>query len=220
MTRIVIVGTGELARLALSFLRDVEGLDPVASAVGTDYLEGAELGALPVVAFEELESSHPPGEHELLVCVGYRRVNQGRERLAEAGRTRGYRLATLVHPAAWVSPDASLGEGCIVFPHVVVEPHAAIGAGGVLWSGSLVAHDSRLGDFCFLAPNATVAGNVTLGERCFVGANATLRDGITLGPDCVVGAGAVLKQDAAGGTVFPAVGTRAGERPSSSYDTL
>lgn len=220
MTKIVIVGTGELARLALSFLRDVDELDPVAAAVGAEHLDGAELGALPVVAFEELESSYPPDANELLVCIGYRRVNRGRQQLSEAGRARGYRLATLVHPAAWVSPDASLGEGCIVFPRAVVEPYATVGAGAVLWSGSLVAHDARLGDFCFLAPNATIAGAVTLGARCFVGANATLRDGITLGPDCVVGAGAVLKRDAARGTVFPAAATKAGERPSSSYDTL
>lgn len=220
MSAIVIVGTGELARLAHSFLRDIDGLEPVAATVGAEYLDGAELAGLPVVAFEELEDSYPPDDHELLVCAGYRRVNRGREHLTKAARERGYRLATLAHPAAWISPDASLGDGCIVFPRALVEPYATIGAGGVLWSGSVVAHDSRLGDFCFLAPNATIAGNVTLGERCFVGANATLRDGISLGPDCVVGAGAVLKYDAAPGTVFPAAPTRPGERPSSSYDTL
>lgn len=220
MSSIVIVGAGELARLALSFLREVEDVDPVACAVGAEHLEGAELGGLPVVALEDLAGSHPPEGHELLVCVGYRRVNRAREELTASVRARGYGLASLVHPESWISPDASLGEGCIVFPRVVVEPFAAVGDGGILWSGSVVAHDARFGGFCFLAPNATVAGGVTLGDRCFVGANATVRDGVALGAGCVVGAGAVVKHDADAETVFPTVATAAGARPSSSYDDL
>lgn len=220
MSSIVIVGAGELARLALSFLRDVDELEPVACAVDAEHLGDARLGDLPVIPLEDLESSHPPDLHRLLVCIGYRRVNRAREALWLAGRDRGYRIASLVHPAAWISPDAAVGDGCIVFPGAIVEPYATVGNGAVLWSGSVVAHDSRVGAFCFLAPNATVAGNVTLGDRCFVGANATVRDGIALGEDCVVGAGAVVKHEAGAGTVFPAVATPPGTRPSSSYDRL
>lgn len=216
----VIVGAGELARLALSLARDVDGLEPVAAAVDTDYVDCSELGALPVVGLDGLERSHPPDAHAVLVCIGYRRVNAARRDLTAALQARGYGLASLVHPESWVSPDAILGKGCIVFPRAVVEPFAALGAGCVLWSGAVVAHDTRVGDFGFLAPNATVAGRVTLGERCFVGANATIRDGVTLGDACVVGAGAVVKRDAGAETVFPTVPTAAGSRPSSSYDDL
>lgn len=219
MSSIVIVGAGELARLALSFLREID-VQAVACAVGAQNLEGAELGGLPVVALESIADSHPPGDHELLVCVGYRRVNRAREELTASVRADGYRLASLVHPGSWISPDASLGEGCIVFPRAVVEPFAAVGNGGILWSGSVVAHDGRFGRFCFLAPNATVAGGVTLGDRCFIGANATVRDGVTLGDGCVVGAGAVVKHDAGPETVFPAVATKAGARQGSTYDDL
>lgn len=220
MSGLVVVGAGELARLALSFLREGGGPEPAACAVGAEHLDGAELGGLPVVSLDELERSHPPAGHDVLVCIGYRRVNRAREAVAGALAERGYALASLVHPAAYVSPDAALGEGAIVFPHAVVEPFAELSAGAVLWSGSVVAHDSRLGPHCFLAPSATVAGNVVLGARCFVGANATVRDGVSLGDGCVVGAGAVVKRDAPAETVFPAVATAPGPHSSSAYDTL
>jgi sugar O-acyltransferase (sialic acid O-acetyltransferase NeuD family) len=220
MTSLVIVGAGELATVVLSLLRDVDGVEPVGCAVERAYLDGAALGELPVVAVEELESSFPSSSHELLVCVGYRHVNRDRERVARACEDRGYRLWSLVHPAAWVSPDASIGSGCIVFPRALVEPHAEVGDGVVLWSGSLVAHDARIGDFCFLAPNATLGGRVMLGSRCFVGANATVRDGVTIGTACVVGAGALVKHGARSGAVFPALGTAVGTRESDSYDNL
>jgi sugar O-acyltransferase (sialic acid O-acetyltransferase NeuD family) len=220
MTSLVLIGAGELAEVVLSLLGDIEGVDPVACAVERGYLDGAALGDLPVVAIEALEDAFPASSHDVLVCVGYRHVNRDRERLAHSCEERGYRLWSFVHPAAWVSPDASIGSGCIVFPRAVVEPHAVLGDGVVLWSGSLVAHNGRIGDFCFLAPNATLGGGVTLGSRCFVGANATVRDGVTIGAACVVGAGALVKHDAGSGAVYPALGTAIGTRESDSYDNL
>ena len=175
---------------------------------------------LPLVDLDGLVDSHPPADHELLVCVGYRRVNRAREELTGRLLDSGHRLGTLRHPSAWISPDAELGAGCIVFPRALVEPYASVGTGSILWSGSVVAHDSRVGAFCFLAPNATVAGNVTLGERTFVGANATVRDGVTVGAGCVIGAGAIVKHDLAEGTVLPAAQTPTGQRLSSEYESL
>lgn len=220
MTQLVLVGAGELAGVVLSLLRDVEGAEPVGCAVDREYLEGAVLGDLRVVALEDLEATFPPSSHELLICVGYRHVNRDRDRISRACEQRGYRLWSLIHPAAWVSPDASVGSGCIVFPRAVVEPDSVVGDGVVLWSGSVVAHDGSVGEFSFLGPNATLGGRVMLGPRSFVGANATVRDGISVGADCVIGAGAVIKRDADAGAVYPAVETPVGQRQSDSYDNL
>ena len=47
----------------------------------------------------------------------------------------GYRLPTLSHPTAWVSPSAQLGPGSVVFAHAVVQAHSSIGTGVILNSG-------------------------------------------------------------------------------------
>ncbi|MBA3842023.1 MAG: acetyltransferase [Actinobacteria bacterium] len=220
MTALVLIGAGELAHVALSLLRDVEGANPVGCAVDPMYVDGASLGDLPVVSLDEIELRFPSAAHEVLVCVGYRHVNRERERLIRNCEGRGYRLWSLIHPHAWVSPEAIVGAGCIVFPRVVIEPYSTVGKGVVLWSGSVVAHDCRVGEFGFLAPNATLGGRVALGARCFVGANATVRDSVTVGDDCVIGAGAVIKRDAFSGSVYPAFETALGTRGSGSYDNL
>jgi sugar O-acyltransferase (sialic acid O-acetyltransferase NeuD family) len=220
VSKVVLVGGSELARVVLSLLADAPDLEPVACSVDAEHLDAAAEIGLPVVDLNALADSLPPADHELLVCVGYRKVNKAREELTGRMLAAGYRLATLRHPAAWISHDARVGAGCIVFPRAVVEPYASIGNSSILWSGSLVAHDSRIGAFGFLAPNATVAGNVTLGERAFIGANATVRDGVTVGGDCVVGAGAIVKHDLRDGTVLPAAQTPAGQRLSSDYESL
>ncbi len=220
MTRVVIVGAGDLARLARAFFAEAGVLDVVGCAVDAAYLDGAALGELPVVAFEELERHFPPGEHEAFVAVGYRRVNAARADLCRRARAKGYRLATFVHPRAYVAPEARLGDNCIVFPGAVIEPFAALGDDVVVWSGAVIAHDTIVGDDCFFGPNASVSGKVTIGRGCFVGLNATLRDGISLGDGTVVGAGAVVKHDTRAGEVFPAVPTPVGPRSSDSYDDL
>ena len=57
-----------------------------------------------------------------LLCVG---DNAGRRALAKALGSLCYE--TLVHPTAWVSPAAALGEGTVVLPFAFVGPGAAVG---------------------------------------------------------------------------------------------
>ena len=217
---LVLVGAGELARLAFfSFSRD-SSYDVVACAVTREFVDKAQLASLPVVAFEELERTHPPDSHALFVAVGYRRVNRGRRELFEAARARGYSMATFRNPHAYVASGVELGANTFVFEGAIIQPFVTMGEDVIVWSGAVIAHDSRVGDHCFIAPNASISGNVTLGENCFVGINATIRDGVTIAPDCVIGAGAVIKRDTQPGEVYSAPMTPVAERPSGEYDDL
>ncbi|MEG0166423.1 MAG: acetyltransferase [Ruthenibacterium sp.] len=73
----------------------------------------------------------------------------------------GYKVPTLVHPSAYVSPSATLGQGVVVLPHAVINTGTEIGAGSIINIGALVDHDCVIGVCCHLAPGAIVkAGNV------------------------------------------------------------
>jgi len=218
--KLVLVGAGELARLAFfSFSRE-SSYDVVACAVTREFVDTAQLASLPIVAFEGLERTHPPDSHALFVAVGYRRVNRGRRELFGAARDRGYTLATFRSPHAYVAPDVELGENTFVFEGAIIQSFVTMGEDVIVWSGAVIAHDSRVGDHCFIAPNASISGNVTLGENCFVGINATIRDGVTIAPDCVIGAGAIIKHDTQPGEVYSAPMTSVSKRPSGEYDDL
>ena len=218
--KLVLVGAGELARLALlSFTRD-SPYDVVACAVTREFVEGARLGSLPTLAFEDLERTHPPDSHALFVAVGYRRVNRGRRELFRDARNYGYALATFRSPQAYVAPDVELGDNTFVFEGAIIQPVVTMGVDVIVWSGAVIAHDTRVGDHCFIAPNASISGNVTLGENCFVGINATIRDGVTIARDCVIGAGAVIKHDTQPGEVYSAPMTAVSKRTSGEYDEL
>jgi len=218
--KLVLVGAGDLARLAYPAFAADDEFDVVACAVSREYVDSAQLASLPIVAFEDLEATHPPDSHALFVAVGYRRVNRGRRELFEEARGRGYTLAVYRSPHAYVAPDVELRANTFVFEGAIIQPFVTMGEDVIVWSGAVVAHDSRVGDHCFIAPNASISGKVTLGENCFVGINATIRDGVTVAPDCVIGAGAVIKHDTRSGEVYSARMTVVSPRSSSDYDDL
>jgi UDP-3-O-[3-hydroxymyristoyl] glucosamine N-acyltransferase len=61
-----------------------------------------------------------------------------------------------IHPAAYVDPDAIIGEGVEIGANAVVEAGATIGSGTVL------------------SANVTISKNVSVGSDCRIGANASL----------------------------------------------
>jgi len=200
--RAVIFGVGDFARIASVYLREDSPYEVVAFTVHQRYIEAPELNGIPVVPFESLEETHPPGEVEMLVAIGFSRVNRARAEVFEECKGRGYRLLSYVHSSVARWEETRIGENCFVFEENVVQPFVEIGDDVVLWSGNHIGHDTRIGDHCFVASHVVISGNVTIGDHCFVGVNATFRDGITVGSSCVIGAGAIVMRDVEDGDVL------------------
>lgn len=116
--------------------------------------------------------------------------------------------ASVVHPAAVVSPRARIGEGVVVFAGAVVQADTVVGRHVILNTGCRVDHDNELGDFCHVAPGAVLAGTVRLGEGVFVGAGAVAVPNRTLGAWCTVGAGGVVTRDTEPGLTYVGVPAR------------
>ena len=76
----------------------------------------------------------------------------------------GLKAAVLVHPKAYVSPSALLGEGTIVEPMAVVNAEAVVGKGGLLCAGCVVNHNAKVLDCCQIDCNAVVAANAVVPE--------------------------------------------------------
>ena len=73
-------------------------------------------------------------------------------RLLEAGAV----VPTLVHPRAYVSPEASLGVGSMVLPMAVVNTDTTVAMGCIINIGALLDHDCIVEDGAHLAPGAVV----------------------------------------------------------------
>jgi sugar O-acyltransferase (sialic acid O-acetyltransferase NeuD family) len=194
--RTVIFGTGQLSELAWHCLVNDSPLEPVAFAVDRAPPDGGTHLGLPVLPFEDLPRSHPPGEVRLLVPIAYRDVNRARRDVYLRARAMGYGFASYVSSRASVWDPAALGENVTVYEQAAVQAFAEVGENAVIRSGAIVSHHARIGAHAFLAIGAVIGAGARLGERVFVGLNATVGDGVQVGEGCVIAAGAVLTRDA------------------------
>jgi len=102
------------------------------------------------------------------------------------------RAATVIHPAAWVSPNASLGRGVLVGAGAVVNPRAYVADHVIVNTGAVVEHDVQVGTNAHIAPQAMLGGGARIGSDALIGGGAVVLPGITVGPRAIVGAGAVV----------------------------
>lgn len=140
----------------------------------------------------DLRAAYP----EVIVAVGDAAI---RLRLLAEFEGIGYRLATVIHPVATVSPSAGIGKGSVLFAGAVVNADAILGVGCIINTRASVDHDCRLGDGVHVCPGAAIAGDAHIGDRSWIGIGAAVIQGISIGNDVTVGAGAAVIDDLADG---------------------
>lgn len=202
MSRVVIFGAGDVARLAhLYFTRDSEH-EVVAFTVDPEHRRDEELMNLPLCDFSRITELYPPSEFDLFIGIGYTRMNQARADRYERARALGYRLMSYVSSRCTFLTDHPVGDNCFILEDNTIQPGVRIGNDVILWSGNHVGHDSVIEDHCFITSHVVVSGHVRVGSYCFLGVNASLRNGITIAPRTLVGAGAVITGNTEEGGVY------------------
>lgn len=68
----------------------------------------------------------------------------------------GYNIPVLIHPTAYVSPDAKQAPGCIIRTFAAVGRYAELGKATILNMGAKVDHHCVIGDACHLQINSVV----------------------------------------------------------------
>ncbi len=195
---IIIVGAGGHAKVVADALlaagATVAGLVDAAPAATARHVLG-----LPVLGDDQVVLGRPTDALILANGVGSTGQPSARVRVFDSFRARGFRFATVVHPASVIGRDVELAEGAQVMAGAVVQPGCHIGVNAIVNTGAAIDHDCRIGAHAHVAPGAVLAGGVTVGDRAHIGAGAVVIQNITVGPDAVVGAGAVVVHDVSDG---------------------
>ncbi|NER93865.1 MAG: acetyltransferase [Symploca sp. SIO1B1] len=196
MQPVIIFGVGEAAQVAHFYLTHDSDYNVQGFTVEQAYLVSPTFCNLPVVAFEEIEQLYCPSQFNMLVAIGYSKLNTIRAEKCKLAKIKGYKLISYVSSKATVWPDLSIGENCFILEDNIIQPFVKIGNNVTLWSGNHIGHHTRIGDNCFITCRVVISGGVEVGNNCFIGVNATVRDHIKIGEKSVIGAGALLLADA------------------------
>lgn len=214
MSKVVIFGTGSFAEVARFYLTHDSPHEVVAFTVHQNHIgEATSIDGVPIVAFEQLSETHPPGEHAMFVAVGYKDVNHVRAAICREAKQAGYELISYVSSRATYY-DTPIGENCFIFEDNTIQPFTTIGDDVVLWSGNHIGHHSTIGDHCFITSHVVVSGHCHIGAYSFIGVNATLRDGISIGEANVIGSGALIMKSTADREVYVTPRTKPDARTS------
>lgn len=195
MTDLIIIGTGDHARVALETARAdgrlVRHLVEPSDRAADDSIDG-----VPVVRGLARLDEMAPG-WEFIVAVG---ANRTRAELFARAEAAGGRAAILVHPTATLLAGAEVGPGSHVCAGAIVGIEARIGRNVIVNTAAVLDHDAIIGDHAFLAPRSVLAGRVTVGSGAHVGLGAVVIEGRTIGAWSLVAAGATVIRDVAPST--------------------
>ena len=98
--------------------------------------------------------------------------NGARLEVANSLRGLGARFLTAVHPAAYLSEAAVVGDGCVLAAGAVVHPDAAVGSRCFLGPRSVVDRDAEIGAGTWVSAGAVVGPGARVGARVVLGQNA------------------------------------------------
>ena len=152
-------------------------------------LDGVYLGA---EVRGPAESYEPRGDELVAIGLG---EPAPRLELADLLVGRGARLATVIHPSAWVAPSARIREGAVVAPFAYVGADAEIGELTIVNTYASVGHDCAIGRGCVLSPYAVTNGWVTLEAGVLLATHSVVTPRTRVGARSAVSAGSVVFRD-------------------------
>ena len=193
--KLIIFGAGQIAELAYHYFSSDSEYSIQAFSVDKEYIESNDFFGLPVIAFEEIQTSFPPEDYEMFIALSYSEVNSIRKKKYFAAKAKGYKLASYISSRATILNDMSIGDNCFILENNTIQPFVSIGNNVTLWSGNHIGHHSAICDHVFIASHVVVSGGVHIGSQSFLGVNATLINNISIGDGCVIGAGALVNSN-------------------------
>jgi sugar O-acyltransferase (sialic acid O-acetyltransferase NeuD family) len=108
---------------------------------------------------------------------------------------KDYSIFTFVHPTAYVSKNAKIGKGVIIYPLCNIEQGVVIEDGAIVLNSSIIAHDTFIGKCSYIAVGVCLSGFINVGELSFIGSAATVANNITIGKNSTIAIGTCLTKD-------------------------
>lgn len=202
MPQIVIFGTGDMAAVAVVYIRaHAPELEIVGYTVDDAYCRKDTHDGLPLVPWSTLETRFPPDRVQLFGPLTYQRMNTIRRDRYLEGKARGYGFASFIHPDTHIYTE-EIGENCLILERNVIQPFVRIGSNCILWSGNHIGHHVTVGDHVFISSQVGIGGSAVIGDECHLGGQIGISHGLTIGRACAVLNAAFVTQNLPDGAVI------------------
>lgn len=193
-TPIIVLCAGGHSKVLINILLDCN--EEIIGIVDQDPAKhGSQLLGIPVIGDDQLVMTHAPDAIRLVNGLGSAHSLNPRRALFEKFSAAGYRFASVIHPAAIISREVTLGEGVQLMAGVTLQPGVSIGSDTIINTGATADHDCHIGAHTHVAPGAVICGNVHLGNEVHLGSGSTIIQNIRIGDGALIAAGSVVTCD-------------------------
>ena len=127
---------------------------------------------------------------QLIVTIGNNKV---REKVYHQAAEIGYTFPNIIVSSAYVSPYATVGQGCVILNNAVIQNGVKVGNGVILNPGVELHHDSTVGNNVLIYTNSVIRSLAVIGNRAWIGSTATVSTRAVVDCDAIIEDGAVVK---------------------------
>jgi len=199
--KIYILGTGGMAREALSFYKDLNKISKVHGFVEENCTRAdSKILNKKIIDASDIESQDKK-ESIYIAAIGLPQ----RKKWIQELESKDCKFDTIIHPSVIKSDTADIGTGCIICPGVTLTQNIQIGQHTIININSSINHDSQIGSFVTICPGVNIGGNVKIDDECWIGIGATIIQKIRIGKNSFIGAGAVITKDVPPNTLMAGV---------------
>jgi UDP-perosamine 4-acetyltransferase len=194
LSPIIVIGGGGHAKVLIDALKCLQ-VPMLGICEKSLPIQARDVLGVPINHTDEQMENYPRQAVLLVNGLGSIKDTGLRREVFQRFRKMGFSFRQVIHPAAVISPETSLGEGVQIMAGAVVQAGVAIGDNSLINTKASVDHDCTIGAHVHIAPGVTISGNVTIEEGVHVGAGATLIQGITIGKNCLIAAGTLVPRN-------------------------
>ena len=163
MNNLLIIGAG-------SFSTEVEEMACLVGYTNIFFLDDKATGSLVIGKTSNIGNMRDRFD-TAIVALG----NNGyRRKYHEVLKAYNYTIPILIHPTAYVSPDAMLSPGCIIRTYAVISRYAKLGEGVIVNIGGKIDHHCEIGDFSMNKTEEVIRGSAKVEAGSWIKANAVV----------------------------------------------
>lgn len=194
MKKILIFGASVASREILAIIQQINELRPTWDILGfvdnkPDFIN-KRIESYPVYG-----PSHGLSSKDTYAICGIMDPSIRKKVIEQEIESKGFKLASIIHPSVVLPKDFTAGPGAIIYPGVNISFGVNLGKAAFVFFNALLGHDLKAGDYLTVLPSATINGGCSIGNECLIGAAATLHPGVSIGSNSIVGIGTTLLEN-------------------------
>ena len=110
-------------------------------------------------------------------------------------KLNNYKIPTLIHPKAYISPSSKIGEGVLIAANAAIQSSVNLKDGVIVNTGATIDHDCNIDEGVHICPGVHLAGNVIIGSKSWIGLGSCVIENTVIGENVLVGAGSLVLED-------------------------